>query len=188
MSNLSKDIQLLFHHTIVEGSEDSYKELFQALFPALFRFATCLLHSLEQAEEVASDVMLRLWQSRMQMTEVENIKMYALIMVRNQSLNIVKKNSRARIISLEDIEGEAVYSGQDPEQALVQSQLHLKIQEAIQHLPVRSRLVFRLVKEEGLSYKQVAELLSISVKTVDAHLVAAMRKLTEALRVRSDRA
>src|SRR5882757_9921772 len=104
MAESSNDINRLFFCTITEGSEAAYKELFGALFPSLFRFAFCLLHSREQAEEVASDVMIRLWQGRNEFSTIENIKMYALVMTRNHSLNLIKKNSRTRIIPLDDME------------------------------------------------------------------------------------
>jgi len=188
MAESSHDINRLFFCTITEGSEASYKELFGVLFPSLFRFAFCLLHSREQAEEVASDVMVRLWQGRNEFAAIENIKMYALVMTRNHSLNLVKKNSRTRIIPLDDMEPGTVRHDSTPEQLLVNAQLRSNLQLAIQNLPARTRLVFQLVKEEGLSYKQASELLNISIRTVDAHLVSAMRKLTQALKVKFDRA
>lgn len=188
MTELSTDIDRLFSHTISESSEAAYKRLFKVLFPSLFQFSFCLLHSREQAEEVASDVMVRLWQGRHQLTNVENIKMYALVMTRNLSLNLAKKNSKARIIPLDDMESEYTHADQTPEQLLVNAQLRSNLHYAIQNLPAKAKLVFTLVKEEGLSYKEAAELLNISVRTVDAHLVSAMRKLTQMLKVKFDRA
>jgi len=182
MAESPHDIDRLFSFTVTEGSEAAYKELFGALFPSLFRFSFCLLHSREQAEEVASDVMLRLWQGRNEFPAIENIKMYALVMTRNLSLNLVKKNSRTRIIPLDDMEPETAQYNPTPEQLLVNAQLRSSLQHAIRSLPARTGLVFRLVKEDGLSYKQASELLNISIRTVDAHLVSAMKKLTQALK------
>jgi RNA polymerase sigma-70 factor (ECF subfamily) len=188
MAGPPSDINRLFSFTVTESSEAAYKALFGALYPSLFRFAICLLHSREQAEEVASDVMIRLWQGRNEFSAIENIKMYALVMTRNLSLNLIKKNARTRVIPLDDMESETTQYGPTPEQLMVNTQLRSNLQHAIQGLPPRTRLVFKLIKEDGLSYKQVSELLNISVRTVDAHLVSAMRKLMQALKVKFDRA
>jgi len=188
MAGSPSDINRLFSFLITEGSETAYKALFEALFPSLFRFAHSLLHSREQAEEVANDVMIRLWQSRNELPAIGNIKVYALVMTRNLSLNLIKKNSRTRIIPLEDMKSDTPQYDPTPEQLMVNAQLRTNLQYAIRNLPARTRLVFRLIKEEGLTYKQVSELLNISVRTVDAHLVSAMKKLIQALKVRFDRA
>jgi len=188
MAGSPSDINRLFSAIVKESSQAAYKALFEALFPSLFRFAHCLLHCREQAEEVASDVMIRLWQGRNELSAVENIKVYALVMTRNLSLNLIKKNARTRIISLEDLGPETPQHEPTPEQLMVNAQVRSTLQYAIRNLPARTRLVFRLIKEEGLTYKQASELLNISVRTVDAHLVSAMKKLIQALKVKFDRA
>jgi RNA polymerase sigma-70 factor (ECF subfamily) len=178
----------LIYAIAINHCETSYKKLFGLLFHSLFRFSYCILKSREQAEEVASDVMLKLWQRRVELLGVENVQVYALIMARNHSLNILKKNTRAKIISLEDIDVEVNLGTLNPEQILINSQDRRKLESYVQALPAKCKMVFQLVKEEGLSYKEVGEVLDISPKTVDAHLVSAMKKLTEALRVKLDRA
>src|SRR4051794_38024560 len=80
-------------------SEPAYKKLFVLLFNSLFRLSFSLLHSRQMAEEVASDVMLKIWQRRMELLQVENIRVYALVMARNQSLNELKKKANAIFVS-----------------------------------------------------------------------------------------
>jgi RNA polymerase sigma-70 factor (family 1) len=165
----------------IHNSEDSFKKLFFSLFPSLYRFSKSMLKSKEQAEEIASDVMFKLWQHRLDLLHVDNIQVYALVIARNLSLNLIKKNSRAHMVSLGDIQGA---SPADPERVLIQHQNTNHVEAAVEALPTRCRLVFRLIREEGMSYREVAEILNISSKTVDSHLVTAMKKLTDALNLR----
>ncbi|MNY30490.1 ECF RNA polymerase sigma-E factor [compost metagenome] len=71
----------------------------------------------------------------------------------------------------------------NPEQLLINGELKKKLEQATQSLPGKCQLVFKLIKEDGLSYKETASILNISVKTVDAHLVTAVKKLTTILKM-----
>lgn len=182
MPKLLPDLNDLISHIAIYNSESAYQKLFKLLFPVLYRFSYCLLKSREQAEEVASDVMITLWRSREKLLEIQNIRVYAFVIARNLSLNILNKNSRTQVISLDDIEIDLVLDNLNPEQILINTELKKKLEHATQTLPGRCKLVFKLVKEDGLSYKETAEILAISTKTVDAHLVAAIRKLAVILK------
>ncbi|HTD92601.1 MAG TPA: sigma-70 family RNA polymerase sigma factor [Chitinophagaceae bacterium] len=179
---LTQELKCLLYNVAIHNSEESYKKLFGLLFNPLYRFSFGMLKSKEQAEEVASDVMFRLWQNRVEMLQVDNIKVYALVIARNMSLNMLKSNSRNRSIPLEETHTETGKHVLSPEQILINAEDRAKLEYSIQSLPTRCKLVFKLIKEEGLSYKEVGTVLSISSKTVDAHLVTAMKKLTEAVR------
>lgn len=181
MSKQLPDLTILVNSIALHSTQKAYKQLFDLLFPSLYRFAYSLLKSKEQAEEVASDVMIALWCDRQTLIYIENIKVYAFIIARNKSLNILKKQSKQEIIFLDDIDIDLVLNAPTPEQILINDELKKKLEGAVQALPSKCKLVFKLVKEEGLSYKETAEILKISVKTVDAHLVSAVKKLTGCL-------
>lgn len=164
-------------------SEYAYEQLYHFLFPSLKRFCYCLLKSRELAEEAASDVMITLWRKREKLMEVDNIKVYAFVIAKNLSLNILSKSSKQEIVSIDDIQLETNLDNLDPEQILINDELKLQLEQATRQLPNRCQLVFKLIKEDGLSYKEVAGILNISVKTVDAHLVTALKKLSSRLKV-----
>lgn len=184
-STLTDQLKALLCHVAIHNNEESYKQLFQQLFNPLFRLSFAMLKNREQAEEVASDVMFRIWQNRIELLEVENLKVYALTMARNMSLNMLKKNARTRMVFLQYPGVTNEDHSPTPDQLLIQQQNHELLYKSVQALPTRCRLIFKLIKEEGLSYKEVAEVLNISPKTVDAHLVTAMKKLAEALKQKS---
>ncbi|MEJ7770095.1 MAG: sigma-70 family RNA polymerase sigma factor [Chitinophagaceae bacterium] len=178
----SIEINALVCNIAINNSESSYKKLFELLFPSLFRLSFCMLKCREYAEEVASDVMFRLWQKRIELLQVENVTVYALVIARNLSLNLLKANRSGVTISLDELKTGFVKECLSPEQILINSQERHALQNSINALPTRCKLVFKLIKEEGLSYKEVAQVLNISAKTVDAHLVTAMKKLYESLK------
>ena len=182
MSNHLPDLNHLVSQIALDNNQHAYKQLFKSLFPSVFRFSFTLLNSKELAEEIASDVMFVLWKSRLKLMEIENIKVYAFVIARNLSLNALNKNSRQVLVSIEDIEIEVFLDNLTPEQIFINDELGKKLEIAIQTLPNRCKLVFKLIKEEGLSYKDTATILNISTKTVDAHLVTAIKKLTAILK------
>jgi RNA polymerase sigma-70 factor (family 1) len=175
--NLS-DLTDIVKEIAVHDSYIAYKKLFGLLFPSIKRFSYSLLKSPELAEEVASDVMITLWRRRETIISINNIKVYAFVIAKNLCLNILKKNSGGRIVSLDDISVDLRVDNNTPEWILINDELRRSLNNAINELPTQCKIIFRLVKEDGLSYKEVAEILDISVKTVDSQLVIAARRLS----------
>lgn len=157
----------------------SYQLLFEQFFPSLKRFAYSWVKSQELAEEIASDAMINLWRNRHHLQEIRDLQTYLFIAVKNISFNCLKQHHKLRLVEIE--EASLPLNMNSPEHHLLQREQSSVIEQAIRNLPFKCRLAFRLVKEEGLSYKQTAAILDISIKTVDAHLVTAMTKLSRAI-------
>jgi RNA polymerase sigma-70 factor (family 1) len=183
MEKISADIAALLDSLAVNNDEASYRRLFDIFFPPLKKFAYCYLRSAEMAEETASDSMFVLWEHRDRLMEIENVRVWLFVITRNRCLNLLKHQQGRATSSLDTIPVEISFPGKDPEQICISSEMRKKMERAVNALPYRCKLVFKLVKEEGLSYKETADILHISVKTVDAQLVTALRKLTEAIRL-----
>ncbi|TCK85848.1 RNA polymerase sigma-70 factor [Albibacterium bauzanense] len=176
------ELAALIQEMAMTNSESAYKALFRTLFNPIRNFSFSIVKSSELAEEVASDVLFMLWYNREKLCEVKNIKYYAFTAAKNKSLNILKKDSGKQVISLDEVDVDIHIDYSNPELILLQGELKLQLETAIKTLPKQCKLVFKLIKEEGFSYKEVAEMLDISPKTVDAHLVNAVRKLSAILK------
>jgi RNA polymerase sigma-70 factor (family 1) len=182
MSPLYQNTTFLIERVASFNDEAAYKQLFELYFPALKRFAFSLVKSNETAEEIASDAMINIWRNRGRLTEIANLRLYLFVSTRNLSINYLKRSLRKKTISLETIDTNVSF-GMTMEESYITSEMKRKLEKAVHTLPPRCKMVFKLIKEEGLSYREVAELLDISPKTVDAQLVTAVEKITEAMKI-----
>jgi RNA polymerase sigma-70 factor (family 1) len=166
---------------IQDGDQDAFKEFYHLQFFKLYQFAYSFVHSKEASEEIVNDVFLGLWQKKDTLNTINNIQVYLYVSVKNASLNYLRKNNLFIPVSIDDLSVDHFPLVADPELLLSQRELQQQIREAIEQLPPRCRLIFKLVKEDGLSYKQVAAILDISAKTVDSQLCLALKKLAAIL-------
>lgn len=163
--------------------EDSkaYKELYDLLFDGLHRFSFSLVKSSEAAEEIVSDVYIKIWQIRSRLAEIDNLKVYMYTITKNFSLNYIARNYKSPVTSLDNIEVEAVIGISNPEELCISAETVNAIQGVIRDLPPQCKLVFQLIKEDGLSYKEASAVLNLSVFTVRNQLAIAIRKIAAAL-------
>ncbi len=182
MSMKHPELMALVSEMAAFNSESAYKKVFNLLFLPVRKFSYSIVKSWELAEEIASDVLFMLWQQRARLVEVKNVKYYAFVAARNGALNALKKQTGKETVSLDDIDVDVQLEMSSPEAIFIQGELKSKMEDAIASLPKQCKLVFKLIKEEGFSYKEVADMLGISPKTVDAHLVNAMKKLAAVLK------
>lgn len=174
-------VKSLFVEFVSAGNMQAYEKLFSLLCPRLIRFAASIVGSSHVAEEIVSDVFLMLWQKRQQLQEVEQPRVYIYVCVRNYSLNRLPGN-RGSEIPYAELDTNALRVMPDIEQRLVAADVSRVVEKALAELPPRCQLTFRLVKLDGLSYKEAAAVLNVSAKTVDAQLAIAIRRMSQALR------
>ena len=161
----------------------AYDELYRLFCGRLIRFSAAITGSFHVAEEIVSDVFIMIWQKRRQLAEVENPGVYLYICTRNRSLNTLEHQRRYQHANLDSLDTDALAMAPDQEEGMISAEVAQRIEAAIRSLPARCQLIFRLVKQDGMKYKEVAELLDISAKTVDAQLTIAVKKVAEAIRL-----
>lgn len=165
------------------GDMQAYDELYRLLCGRLIRFSAAITGSFHLAEEIVSDVFIMIWQKREQLAAVENPLVYLYVCTRNRSLNTLQQHRKHQHTSLDSLDTDALAMSPDQEQSMISAEVAQRIEAAIRSLPARCQLIFRLVKQDGLKYREVAELLNISSKTVDAQLTIAVKKVAEAIRL-----
>lgn len=159
----------------------AYKKLYMLLFDGLHRFSYSLIKSYEGAEEIVSDVFIKLWQIRKQLHHIDNLKGYLYTIARNFSLNYIAKKSRNPVSHLNDIDVETVIEFNSPEDLFISNETIKGIEQVVHKLPAQCKMVFQLVRDEGLKYKEVAAVLNISVFTVRNQMSIATKKIGDAL-------
>jgi len=169
-------------------SEDmkAYKELYLLMFDSLFHFSYSFVKSKQVAEELVSDVFIKLWQIRTQLNAVDSLKLYLFGITKNFSLSYLAKASKNLSIqldemNLDEINFESVIEFKNPEDLCISKETIKDVMQAIQNLPPQCQIIFSLVKVEGLKYKEVAKLLNISVFTVRNQVAIATKKIEDAL-------
>jgi RNA polymerase sigma-70 factor (ECF subfamily) len=163
------------------NDQAALKLLYDQFSNKLFQFAFAIIHSKEVAEEIVEDVFIRVWQKRARIAKVENLTWYLYITTRNISFNYHRKFSKVKYINLDEITLPFYQLDCDPEQLMISTELLQHINRAINELPPRCRLIFKLVKEDGLKYRQVADLLGLSAKTVENQMGIALKLMHRAV-------
>lgn len=166
---------------VAADDQAAYKTLFESYYDRLHRLALLITRSKELSEEIVSDVFIALWRNRSNALDIGNLRLYLYVATRNTAMNYQKKLQKKSIVRLDELDVELTDPYTDPEQAFVTKEMDARIRAAIDALPPRCKMVFKLVKEDGLSYKEAAEVLGLSVGTVDNQLVIAIKKIASAL-------
>lgn len=169
-------------YRISEGDEAAFGELFREFFPGLLSYATAFLRDPQLAEEVVEDVFVKFWENRKTACDIRKISFYLYRAVRYASIDAMERHKKFTSLSFEEIGDAFTFSYIPQAHSLINKENCLKISEAINQLPAKCRLIFRLIKEENMKYKEVAQLLDLSEKTVENQMNIAIKKLIEALR------
>ena len=164
--------------------EAAFGELFKLYYSRLLLFTEAILKSREPAEEAVEDVFLKLWENRKVLTAISNVNYYLLVAAKHKALDYLEKMKKQVTISLDDVEVEFGDIPVNPENTLISAESVRIIQTIINDLPPRCKLMFRLVKEDGLKYREVADLLNVSIKTVETQISLALSKIGAALQTR----
>ncbi|MFW5759713.1 MAG: RNA polymerase sigma factor [Cyclobacteriaceae bacterium] len=145
----------------------------------LIRFALLFLKSYQDAEDVVSEVMIKLLKQKDRLPEIKNFEGYLYLAIKNQALNLLKKHQIKTGISVDIGEDHLTHQYVQPYDSILAEELRNLIFATVEKLPPKRRMVYKMVKDDGLKIKEVAELLEIAEKTVKKHLELAIRSLKE---------
>lgn len=183
MNNLNGEKEIfLILQGIADNDQQSFRKLFDLFAHRLVNFSQAILNSREIAVEIVDDVFVKLWKNRQHAIDIQNISVYLYTAVKNSSLNYLSKKAKEQVTDPFDFININIAADQTPEQKMITKELFKKIESAVDQLPPRCKMVFKLVREDGLKYKDVADILNISINTVDAQMVIAVRRISESMR------
>ncbi|MFD2583832.1 RNA polymerase sigma-70 factor [Pedobacter vanadiisoli] len=177
MKAAKPDLVVLWNKICLEDDIKSFEQLYRFLYTRLIRFSIYYVIDKQVAEDLVAEVFVKCWENRTTSAHVLNPESYLFIAVKNQSLKYLKKNSSITFIDLVDAEDDVSVTTLTPEYIMETKELHRQLDFAIAGLAPQAATVFRLIKESGMKYKEVAELLDISPRTVQTQLFRAIAKL-----------
>lgn len=166
---------------IRNGNKSAFEAVFRLYYKKLCSYATLFVTDQDAAEEVVQETFFRLWSGRESLPEINSLQSYLFRAVHNQCLNQIKHAQYAGRYAGEkkpDTEREQ-QKHSDP---AVISDMKQRIAAAVEKLPTERKRIFLMIRFEGMKYREVAEALGISVKTVENQMGSAIQFLKEELR------
>ncbi len=154
-----------------------FKVIFDAYYKRLFAFSFKYVENTYAAEDIVEGVLLTLWQKRQNLNKIKHLKSYLYTMVRNASLDYLKKEKKFVRLDLDKHDAAAVM-----EQFIIEEETHSILFQALENLPQKSRKVFELSCIQGMKYKDIAEELQISLNTVKSQRARAIELLKKQLK------
>ncbi|BDD08840.1 RNA polymerase sigma-70 factor [Fulvitalea axinellae] len=157
-----------------EEDPQALDHLIRRHFTALCEFSKYLTHDSHVAEEIVSDVFAQIWFKREQLNITGNVKAYFFTAVKNRSLNFATKPKISKV-SIEDSYSTNLHSHMEADSGQRFSELRDAIDSLVEMLPPRRKLIFKMSRYEGLSYREIAKKLEISENTVQNQISEAQK-------------
>ncbi|MCE4563962.1 RNA polymerase sigma-70 factor [Maribellus sp. CM-23] len=175
--NLNEEKKLV--DEIRRGNEAAFEKIFRRYYRPLCLFATKILGDDETAEEVVQDFFVKLWERREGFIVETSVKNYLFRSVKNLSINVIK-HEQIKLKHAQQVMADA--EANDFKDHFTEVDLERAIEKSIEELPEKRREIFRLSREEGLKYREIAERMNISIKTVEVQMGLAIRTLRDKLK------
>jgi len=182
----NETLLLSLKEKIADGDQNSFRQLFHLYAKKLTQFAFAIVKSNDAAREIVDEVFIKIWRNKSSITTIQNLTIYLYTAIKNTSLNYLSARARENMVESFDFFSVQLSDNNSPEKTLITSEMLKKINAAIDELPPRCKMVFKLVREDGLSYKEVGAILKISPKTVDAQMMIAVKQISEKVKTDFD--
>lgn len=162
-----------------KGDHSSYETLFNLYYVKFVNFADAILRDMSAAKDIVQEAFIRIWINRTKLNEHQSLENYIYVIVKRLILNHLRDTKPS--VSLESEKAQIVQSNAWGWEDLivVANETRSRIQDAVAKMPPQRRAVFVMSREKGMTHKEIAESLQISVKTVERHITMALAELRE---------
>lgn len=164
------------------GDEQAFELLFRKYYVRLCGFANKFLNDPDQVKDIVQEVFTRIWEGREDIDPEDSLKSYIFKITQNMSLNKLRKSKveskYIEVYKLVYIENSELSA----HESLLAKELEDNIDNSIEKLPSECRKIFKLSRIDGLKYKEIAEQLNLSEKTVEAQMTKALRVIRNELK------
>ncbi len=168
----------LIDKIIKDNDKHAFSLFFDRIYTPLVKFSYYYVKNYQMAEDVVSDVFVNFLKKTKESESINYAEAFFYTAVKNQSLKYLRKNKYN--IALYRGEGQVeheIISNSRPDQELMDKELYEIISKELNSLPTQSIVIFEMVKYDQLKYKEVANKLNISQKTVEKHMSTALKKI-----------
>lgn len=166
---------------VARGDEQAFRTLYLHYYNRLFQFAMYYLGSEPASEDVVEDIFFNVWKGREKLTDIPNFRAYIYQSVRNGCYNVLKSGYVSKRTEMPDTILDVSLPDENPFDALAVKELGGAIAQAVNNLPEKCRMVFKMFKEDGMSQQEIADVMGVQLSAVQRHLYLAKQKIKEAI-------
>lgn len=164
-----------------QGDRTAFDTLYLHYAPKLEELAYWMLKDRAEAEDVMQSVLLRVWERREEIARMERFSNYLFTMTKNAIFDIYKHSLIHEKYKTSRLASVSYFRDDSLDKQVESDDLALLIAVAVAKMPDQRRRIFRMSRYEGLANREIAERLSISIKTVENHITAALSQLRHLL-------
>ncbi len=158
------------------GEYSSYETLFKMHYARFVNFVATLISDREAAKDLVQEAFMKVWVNREKLDESLSIGNYLYVLVKRATFNFIRDRKFAESLTEELLNSESRTDNSIDARDAIR-----RIEDGVERLPAKRREVFLMSRKEGLSNKEIAEELSLSVKTVERHITLALSDLRKNL-------
>ena len=173
-----EELKYAINEVSLNDDQSYFEKIYSTYYNRLFRLSLSIVKREEIAEEVYDDVMMNIWNKRKELNQINNFTVYLYVSVKNTSLRYLNRSNKISNVNIDEITTDIQDLTPTAHEQLIALEFIDKVNTTIAQLPPQCKLVFKLVKEDGLKYKEVAEILDISIKNVEYHMGNALKKIS----------
>ena len=161
------------------GDHDSYETLFDLYYVKFVNFADAILKDRTVAKDIVQEAFIKIWVNRARLDENLSLENYIYVIVKRLVLNHIRDNKPAESLEAGKVQTlqSNTWGGEDL--IVIANETRHRIQDIISKMPLQRRTVFIMSRSQGMSNKEIADALQISVKTVERHMTLALAELRE---------
>jgi RNA polymerase sigma-70 factor (ECF subfamily) len=180
--------EVLFEEMCINGNERAFNLLVAKYHHSLILYAQTISNCRMEAEEIVNDVFLKFWSSKDKINHYLSVKYYLKVSVRNRAIDLIRKNKKYKKYVVQQTNEELSMLrhqnfNQNALDEICSSEVCNTIECVVNKIPPKAKQIFLMSRNEGMRYKEIAEKLNISVKTVETQMTRSLAMLRKEIAI-----
>jgi len=166
---------------LIQGNEQSFREIYDFYVRKVYRFVFSYVKERSEAEDITQNVFMKIWERRQLLDAEKSFAGFIFTISHRAVMDYFRRHSAKYQLGIQQTREANIPSSASPADLVYSRQLESLYEKALQALPAKRKEIFLLSRHNGLTNKQIAEQLGISVKTVENQMTAALSSLKTSL-------